>query len=329
LSPSSLVPPATRLRKEYRRIFHRVCSLLYRDAERELSKSIMLAGSGRSGTTWLAEIIASQAPSRLMFEPFHPGKVRGYRRFEYFQYMRPDDYNTELAEYCRAVFSGEIRNRWIDREVDHLFPRFRVIKDIRANLLLRWMHDRFPEVPLLFIIRHPAAVVLSRMGERWDPSMDLRHLLSQPSLTADFLRDRMEVIERAETVEAKHAVVWCIHNLVPLEQFRSSRLNVVFYENLCTQPEVEIPEIFRTAGLSYQASIFSQLNAPSATTKLVTGREGGEELIGRWRRRLSPSQIDNILAVVRGFGLDYLYDDRPAPLISALGMDHAEEQISA
>jgi hypothetical protein len=66
----------------------RVYAALYRDTVGRLDRSMIVAGTARSGTTWLAEIIASQVPCRIMFEPFQPRKVQAYSQFEYFQYLR-------------------------------------------------------------------------------------------------------------------------------------------------------------------------------------------------------------------------------------------------
>ena len=38
-------------------------------------KTIILAGSARSGTTWLANIIAACRGFGIIFEPFHPREV--------------------------------------------------------------------------------------------------------------------------------------------------------------------------------------------------------------------------------------------------------------
>jgi hypothetical protein len=253
-----------------------------------------------------------------MFEPFHPRLVDGFRQFNYFQYMRPNEQNQELQAYCRRVFTGDIRHRWIDCQVEQIFPRYRLVKDIRANLFLKWLHDRFPEVPLLFVMRHPCAVVLSRMQLGWWTDKDIEPFLSQPKLIDDFLADKMEVIGRAKSVEEKHAVVWCISNLVPIRQFYSDLLPVVFYEHLCTQPEQEVLKIFQAIRHEYDDAIFASAKRPSYTAIRTSAVVTGEDKIARWKRELSPKQISNILSVVEDFELVYIYGDSVTPLVAAL-----------
>lgn len=279
---------------------------------------MIVAGTARSGTTWLANIIASQISCRIMFEPFNPGMIEAFSQFHTFQYMRPTEKNSQLLSYCQRVFSGEIRHRWIDRQVDTVFPRYRLIKDIRANLFLKWIHDSFPEVPLLFIVRHPCAVALSRIQLDWATDTDIESFLSQPKLVDDFLADKTDVIRQVKTVEGKHALIWCISHLVPIKQFRSKGLTVVFYENLCTCPESEIPKIFQAIGHNYDNAVFGLMSKPSMTSSHTSAVVTGEDKIARWKEKLSSKQIDSILSVVRHFGLDYIYGDSSIPIVADL-----------
>jgi hypothetical protein len=213
------------IKKRYQKLTSKVISKIYRDNVRDVGKSILVVGSARSGTTWLAGLIASQFQSRIMFEPFNPNLVREYSKFNYFQYMRPDDFDQDLYDFCYKVFTGNIRNAWIDREIQHLFPQGRVIKCIRSSLMLKWLDLQFPKVKKLLIIRHPCAVVQSRMKLGWATDDDIRHFLSQPTLMSDFLNEKIDVIAKAQTDEQKHAVIWCVTNLVPLQQFHEDKLN--------------------------------------------------------------------------------------------------------
>jgi hypothetical protein len=304
--------------KMRRRLIRAICSRLYRHAERNAAKSILLAGTARSGTTWVADIIASQVPCRIMFEPFHPRQVAAYRQFHYFQYARPGDGNEDLWSYCRQVFTGTIRQKWIDRQVEHLFPRYRVVKAIRANLFLKWVIDRFPEVKLLFIMRHPCAVVLSRMQLGWATDTDIEPFLAQRELVEDYLAPHMDTIRRASTLEEKHAIIWCISNLVPLSQFGPEGLTVVFYEHLCTQPEIEIPRIFQAIGLSYRDDVFRRINRPSTTAMRTSAVVRGGDKVTRWQQVLLPLQSHRILSVVQEFGLDHIYGDAALPSAMSL-----------
>jgi hypothetical protein len=299
------------LSKTIRRIY----SKLYIDRDRDISLCrAFISGAGRSGTTWLAAMIGSQLPSRIMFEPFHSRNVSEFRRFHYFQYMRPEEPNDELLSYCQMLLSGKLRHPWIDREVNAFIPKYRLIKEIRANLFLKWFSNSFPGVPILFIIRHPCAVVLSRMEYGWGSDSDMESLLAQQALVDDFLKDKMKIIKQANTVEERHAIIWCVNNLVPLKQFSSRELNIVSYERLCTQPEEELRRIFELIKLPNADLGIRYVNRPSITALPSSAVITGENKIARWQRRLSPEQIRNVLGIVRAFGLDHLYADSVMPI---------------
>jgi hypothetical protein len=315
---AALGPINWRWRRLYRRLIHKTCSKIYFDAVRDIGKSAIVAGTARSGTTWLAEIIASQYPCRIMFEPFHSGQVAAFQEFNYFQYMRPTEENDALFSYCQNVFSGDIRHNWIDRQVEHIFPKYRLIKEIRANLFLNWMHHFFPEIPILFMIRHPCAVVLSRMQLGWATDDDIRSFLSQPQLIDDFLINYVDVIKGARTPEEKHAIIWCICNLVPIKQFGPGGLKAFFYENLTLHPMVEIPRIFQLLNHGYHENVFEFADKPSITSRSTSAIVSGKTRENSWKVKLSHAQVERILTIVEKFHLDYIYGNSSEPLVTAL-----------
>ena len=303
--------------KLYRRVVQFVGSRWYVDSDPDSRKCILVAGTARSGTTWLADLITSQLPCRLMFEPFHPKLVPEYAGFNYFQFMPPGQQCEKLYAFAQRVISGDIRNRWIDRKNEQIFPRFRLVKEIRANLLLKWLHDHFPEVPILFIIRHPCAVVLSRIELGWATDTDIEPLLQQPDLVAHYLDDKLDLIRSVTHPEEKHAMIWSICNLVPLAQFRDNGMSLIYYEHLCTQAEVELPRLFESIHQNYDQSIAERIMVPSSTTRRTSAVITGEDKIARWKKTLTTAQIDRILRVVESFGLAHLYGDSLLPLNSS------------
>ena len=299
--------------KLYRRALQAFGSRLFRDSDRDPGKSILVAGAARSGTTWLAELISTQIPCRLMFEPFNTDLVCEYREFKYFQYMRPGEHNETLYAFAQKVFNGEIRNHWIDRKNENLLPRFRLIKEIRANLLLKWLHDNFPGIPFLFIIRHPCAVVLSRMELGWATDRDIESFLTQQYLIDDHLSDHMELIRSSKSDEEKHAIIWCVSNLIPLKQFPPDDLRIIFYENLCLQPDEEFSKILQRIQQKDKPLTAIRADKPSTTSKISSAVVTGQDKISRWSNCLTTRQITKILNVVSEFGLSFLYDESLIP----------------
>ena len=308
---------AALIRRAGKRLLRPAYRALLRDVEPDLRRAMMVAGTARSGTTWLGELIGSQVPCRMMFEPFNPRKVPEFRAFQYFQYMRPAENDAALVAYCRRVFSGAIRHPWIDRELDSLATRHRLIKEIRANLFLGWIRANFPEVPLLFIVRHPCAVVASRLQLGWATDDDLASFLAQPKLVEDLLGDKRALLEETRTPEGKHALIWCISNLLPLRQVARGMYPVVFFEHLHARPEVEIPRIFEIIAQPYKPSVFVSLRRPSTTSKRREAASFGAGLLGAWRTALGGERTRNVLTVVEAFGLGDFYGEAEMPRVGA------------
>ena len=302
---------AQRLARRLRRV---ACSHLYRDSRRDIRHTAVLAGTARSGTTWLAEALASQQPCRVMFEPFNPRKVRAYARYQYFQYMRPEAPDHDLRAYCESLFTGNIRHPWIDREVHVLRPRFRLVKEIRANLMLGWIRREFPEIPMVLLLRHPCAVVASRLRLAWATDTDIASFRQQPALVADHLAPRMQLIDSAQRDEEKHAVIWCISNLVPLAQLGTGGLAILHYEGLCVRPHEEIGRAVTALGFPRSLQSVDVLGSPSMTTRRGSAVVSGDDRLSAWTRILSPVQVRKVLDVVDAFGLSHLYGESTMPL---------------
>src|SRR3712207_1571273 len=121
-------------------MLRKVRSQLFIDYNRDYTASILLAGAGRGGTTWVSDIINYQNEYRYIFEPFHPYKVPvSARKFRNRQYLRPDNKDPHFLKPAQAIFSGRVRSWWSDRYNKRHISDRRLIKDIRVNLLLKWI----------------------------------------------------------------------------------------------------------------------------------------------------------------------------------------------
>ncbi len=305
------------LGKIWRLLLNQITSRIYIDAYPDPGRSVMIAGTARSGTTWLAELLAALAPTRILFEPYNPGKVNEISGLHYFQYLRPEDQHELLYDYTSKVVSGKIRNRWIDRQNTVIFPSRRIIKDVRVNLFLQWFRNQFPNVPIIFILRHPCAVVLSRMELGWATDKDIASFLAQENLLADHLEDYLGLIQAAKSPEEKHAIIWCVHQLVPLRQFQSNPPVMVYYEDLCLNPEEELKRIQPLLRETASPVLPLPSLRPSLTSSAKSAVVAGADRLSRWEKVLDSNQVALIMQVVRAFGLDHLYDESLLPLKAA------------
>ena len=109
---------------------------------------ILVSGMGRSGTTWLSELLGSNPRIRVLFEPFLPAKVPEAAPFGYLPYIPPNNRETELVKAARNIFCGRVSGAWVGdqdaSEGDHVI----LVKDIRTNLMLAWLAAVVPGIKI-------------------------------------------------------------------------------------------------------------------------------------------------------------------------------------
>ncbi|MBV9454976.1 MAG: sulfotransferase [Rubrobacter sp.] len=305
------MPEEKYAREWARRLRARVLSGLYVDLNRDYRNTIFLAGSGRSGTTWLSDIINYKNEYRYVFEPFHPEKVEICRHFRHKQYLRPDDRREAFLYPAQTILSGALRNRWADRFHSRFVSERRLIKDIRANLMLGWIRANFPEMLMVFLLRHPCAVANSKVKLGWKP--DVNDFLSQKALVEDFLWPFEDEMRSAKTDFERHVFSWCVENYVPLVQLNYGEAHLAFYENLAENPKSELGRMFAFMGKDFDESIFERMKKPSLLSRERSAVLSGERLADSWRNQVMAAQLERTIDILRLFGLDAVYSEKTMP----------------
>lgn len=295
------------------------------------SNTIVLAGSGRSGTTWLANVIAADLSFRTIFEPFDARHVpeAGAAGVSLRPYCSVGEKCPELYAFTRLALAGKLRNRWVDQQGLRLrrfhkfgtlrlhqlwLPRFwswrLVLKTVRATLLLEWIDANF-HPPIVYLIRHPAAVVTSRCRLGWETHLEL--FLSQPKLMHDYLSRYRGTIESAKTEVQKHTIMWCVENLVPLERLSYHDWIFCTYEYLYIEPLKEICQILSRLGLKLTRRRLNAINKLSHVTRRKGELKTGEGIAAKWRETLSAKDINDIKVILREFDINLYSVDEPLP----------------
>jgi hypothetical protein len=284
---------------------------LFLDSNRDVRKTVLLAGSGRSGTTWIVDVANYDNHYRLMIEPFNRARVPAVKDFRRRQYLRPSDTDPIFLRPATAIFTGAIRDGFIDQLNRRLIASTRIVKDVGCTLMLGWLRARFPGMPIIYVLRHPCAVAYSRTKLGWD---DVREdYLGQPELIEDHLAPYVNAIRDAKAGFEQHVFTWCVENYIPFRQFGPGEMHVAFYENFCVDPVRELDRMFGFLGRPYDERVFARLTR-SAVSGRTLGRQrstavmSAEALNEPWRRQLSQAEVDRAREIVASFGMDRIYD---------------------
>lgn len=297
---------------------------LFLERNHDPSRAALVLGSGRSGTTWLAEAIARRHRSRLLFEPFHPrlGTMGEAGRL----FLDPAEHPPSFEHSARRVLSGRVRGPYIDGVRIVRLPRGRIVKDVHASNLLPWLRTNYPGVPVIYVVRHPIAASLSRL--RANTFYGLGDYLATPvgredaegSPVAVWLTLYDECRGDAEPL-VRLVAEWCIENAYPLSHGNDPGVALVFYESAVLDPTSEfarIDELCAGALGPARASVTDEVRTPSATdwggTAAEAHRSGDwEQLLSRWKNEVPQPVAERCLRVVSEFGLGWLYGNGPLP----------------
>lgn len=298
------------------------------ERNRDPEHSVLILGSGRSGTTWLAEALARNTRSRLIFEPFHPVWTPGPKQLRLF--LAPQDVESDMRALVERVLSGRTRKRPLGQIVITRLPRGRVVKDIHSGNLLPWYRARFPQVPVVFTVRHPIATACSRLrhGDFYGLARYLetergRHE-AEASPVAAWLEAYDEHREDPDVV-VRGVAEWCIENAYPLQRCSAEGAALVYYERAVREPAAELarlaafcaPAIGSGEGIDLEA-----LRRPSAkdffgTATMADRPQDWDRLLSRWVEQVPGETTRRCLRVLADFGLDRFYGEEPVPRATA------------
>ncbi len=279
----------------------------------DLSLTLLAAGIGRSGTTWLGDLLNVDGARRVLFEPLHPDKgLPLAQSLPNGRYVPPDADDLTLRDAIADILSGAQHNAWTDQYEDRPAdqdPRPPLVKAIRLNLMLPWLHRQFPEMPLVYILRHPGAVIGSQMRMKWgDGSVQQARLLSQAPLTDGPLQPVLPLLKHADDEFTRRLAIWCAVQFVLLNALPAS-VPVVRYEDLVLKPGQTLPPLYERLNLPYnEAAVMQAVGIPSATTwSGTTPPAEAIRKLDKWREGFSAKQLDAMDHTLSCFGLNGLY----------------------
>jgi len=286
----------------------------------EPSSSILLAGSGRSGTTWLMNVLASVPGTQQIFEPLHPSTAEvpaltgwlddGVSRVR-LHYLRPKGQYAAWEGFLARLLSGRVRTTWTDysRRSSYMPRRF-VIKDIRANLMLGHIHENFKS-RIVYVIRHPCAVIHSRLRNGWHA--DVADILHQEELVEDYLRPWIGAMERERDAVGAHAVWWAVENAVALHELDSRPHYREMFEELSLEPHQRVQGLLRWLGLENASISDAVIEQPAWDGSLTPSYQTGPERLTSWQKHLTEAEQHRILGWAHCLGI-HLYDNGALPL---------------
>jgi hypothetical protein len=261
-----------------------------------------VAGSARSGTSWLAEIIAQQFRYRLLFEPEHEFQTKkGYLICD--KLITKSNISKEQENYFVQIFKNKVDCDWIAQISNRKFkmhlwpflPKMYIIKFVRGNLSTPFINSFF-KIPVLFIIRNPYDVIASQARVKFPWLYDLNHFKNQVKLNA-FLEKEYDFFWSDLEKYTDHQVLtirWCIENKVifDLHDITNSSFRILEYEDLKNNLDLflNISSEFNLKPLDDISKVYSKPSSKTHPKSNIRGNDNNDNL-----SPLEKSEINVIL----------------------------------
>ena len=202
------------------------------DLNHNLDQTVFISSFGRSGSTFLAQLLNYKRDYRILFEPLKEHEQYG---FDFEQWIPTSERSTtrqDIIHYFSNMMAGKLSSNWIDRDNKAGIYTKRIVKEVRSNLLIPWLTETFPFVRFIVLLRNPFDVYNSWTKSGWENGFELRDILSKirwgqtfdTTFYQDFLNEQNEFL--------CFIYAWIIYNYPPLKLTANDNLLVVKYEDL-------------------------------------------------------------------------------------------------
>jgi len=301
----------------------------------DIAKTVVISGVPRGGTTWFLNILQTLPGYRSIFEPLHKKWFPELQKRRWISrvYLPPERRDPELEDYLSRVFKGNVMSFHAHYSIrpgtisKFVVGRNVVVKFIRANRLLPWIHSHFNLRGTYLLIRHPCAVVASQVesGIRGysyhrDRPLPKEFLLNEAERIQEIRENRwlMRKLKNLNTHVGVLAAIWAIDQYVPLSYLsrHPDAWYVAVYERLVVDFTNEVKRIFEYIGEDVPSAAYDLYHRPSRTTRDYR-YVGTKKQLLKWKEKLSERQVEEVLRVIGWFGIDF-YNQNPEPDYDAL-----------
>ncbi len=222
-------------------------------------RHIAVAGLPRSGTSWLAKLLAL-SPRVLYY--FEPDQCLGPEW--HYRYIPEGSGESSVRENVSLSLSGDLYSDYITAE---LGLKQILIKSRAETVLLKWVWlsfsldyvaESFPRLKVVQIVRHPIPQFLSWQQRGWDPAYWLKQVTDQPELMSGPLSPHAERMLAARSYWETAVAFWAAALLMQQRSDVRNQSNgwvLRTHEWFCEDPEERIRLLLGHLGMPWSSDI--------------------------------------------------------------------------
>lgn len=289
--------------------FLKLCAQMGNRRHPDRNKDVyIVSGSPRGGTTWLAESLARLIKTRRVYwEPLQDGNIslpsslRDSKR----PFIGPFDM---IGEDSKQFFDDLINARLANAHMIRLrkqpsnlvsllrSPAPPLIKFVRGNGVLGYLHQNYDIHKPVVIMRHPCAVIASQLNMGlWE---DHPHV--NPKLLDRYPRLK-DIVSKKKNLHQRLAMSWAGDILAAREH--PEHVHILYYEDLVQMGAEALTIILEDWGMGKER-VDEAILVPSSTIHEWTDLTNIESKLGRWKQQLSDEMVEDILNIVADMGVE-------------------------
>lgn len=232
---------------------------------------VFILGFGRSGTTWISDIISKSLGGLILFEPLHPQVLPDALKYCYYD-GKDESKNIEIKKYLDETLAGNFSHRWMIRNhlptplesptdwyVEQILKNcsIRGFKAIRGNFLIDFLLSNYPSAHILFIKRNPFAVLASikkrlRFWEEYGIKNHIKHFSLTVSNSGYLTSLEKEQFQKLISTHKSHlnlsTILWIYTHKMVDRNLENHNITSISYEDIYFSPYKNIKKIISNIG---------------------------------------------------------------------------------
>ncbi len=286
---------------------------------------IVIAGSGRSGTTWVAETLSSKPNITLIHEPLKNTNSRRIQKIGFTgwgQHIPENENWNEAKKFFDDLLSGgELNpNYFLGIPLKNIADTERwLVKFVRAPFMLNWLTVNYDLIPPVYIIRNPYAVISSQLrhgnfGKKGEFNATKQSSIPEFEHYNEFYQEHFALTPEVRNDTESVALHWCIQNKYVLTHPNAHKnWKIKYYEDLVMNPLEEFADLETHFDLNSEIAL-GDIKIESSSTVSKVDFDDPILQLTKWQKHLPIEDIKSISRIMKLTDFEIYSPDVPTAI---------------